>query len=142
MNLEQLCRTVKENWDTIPNKKNALREEIEIRYTRQDTSAEDERKIENILKRLGWQWDAKNIIAFCVITFSALIYLYVILRSLYQKHLPTLAFREYHYDYLLRYGFETTFSSKSFGIFKKLADTNFWMIDLFTDFCTYFNIIF
>jgi hypothetical protein len=119
-----------------------LWEEIEIRYTRQDTSVDDEQKLENILKRLGWQWDVKNFIALGVVIFGALLYSYVVLKGLYQKHLPTLAFREFHYDYLLKYSFQATFAPGSVGIFKKLSDLNFWLVDVFTDFCTYFNIIF
>lgn len=119
-----------------------LIEEIEIRYTRQDTTVDDEQKLENVLKRIGWQWDIKNYIALSVVIFGGLIYFYAELKLLYQKHLPTLAFREPHYDYLLKYSFDVTFTPGSVGIFKKLSEMNFWLVDIFTDFCTYFSVIF
>lgn len=119
-----------------------LWEEIEIRYTRQDTSEEDERKVENILKRLGWKWDAKNILAFCVVLFGIVTYLYSLLRYQYQKYLPAIAFRSEHHDYVLRYGFENCFSPYAVGTFRQLSSVNYWMVDLLTDFCTYFNVIF
>lgn len=178
MNLEQLCRTVKENWDIIPDKKKALKyiryqfellawkrqklklgaiafdiketrldeivvwEDIEIRYIRQDTTTEDERKLENVLKRLGWQWDVKNIIAMSVVIFNAFCLLLAFIKMQYAKYLPTLAFRDPTCDYVLRYGFEAVFTPGTVGHFKSASFFNFWLVDLFTEFCVYFNVIF
>jgi len=178
MNLEQLCRTIKDNWDIIPNKKWALKylryqfellawkrnklklgaiafeikeykfdevvlwEEPEIRYIRQDTTIEDEQKLENILKRLGWQWDMRNYIALSVVLFGAFCYVIALLKIEYYNRLPTLAFRDPHCDFILRFGFETCFTPRSVGIFNDFTKMNFWLVDLLTDFCIHFNIIF
>ena len=118
-----------------------IREDIEIRFIRQDTSIEDEKKLENVMKRLGWHWDIKNYIALGVVIFCGLVYLYSELRILYCKHLPTLAFREPHYDYALKYGFDAGFITH-LGAFKEFSNLNYWIVDLLTDFCIHFNIIF
>jgi hypothetical protein len=119
-----------------------LWEEVEIRYIKQDTTQEDERKVENILKRLAWRWDTKNILALIVVIVGILIYLWNFLWTQYCKYLPTLALRSDHYDYVLRYGFEAGISPNSIGTLKYWSDLNYWLVDVLTDFCTYFNIIF
>jgi len=178
MNLEQLCRTINENWDKIPDKKRALRylryqfellawkrqklklgaivfevketrldgilvfEDIEIRYIRQDTTTEDERKLENVLERLGWKWDVKNVIAMAVVIFNAVCLAYATIKLQYQHFLPSIAFRDERCDYALRYSFEVTFNPKLIGSLDFANRFNFWMADVFTDFCINFNVIF
>jgi len=178
MNLEQLIKTIRQNYHLLRDetfalnfvryhlellewKKNKLKlgaivfevketyfngvllhEEVDIRYIRQDNTDTDELKIENRLKAIGWKWDMKNIIALLVVIFGLCCELYTHLYFLYQKHLPSLAYRSEHYDYVLRFGFENSLTFGNVGFFKKISMTNFWLVDLLTDFCTYFNIIF
>jgi len=177
MNLEHLCKIIKENWNQI-DQKNALKvlktqfellawkknklklgaiafeikqitleniiiwEEIEIRYIRQDTTLEDEQKLENILKRLGWKWDAKNVIAMVTVIITFTSYFIAHTRLLYYKYFPTLAFRADHFDYLIKFSFESTFSRGGFETFSNFNKFNFWLIDVLTDFCVCFDIIF
>jgi len=178
MNIEQLCRTVKERWSEIKNKRKAiwyliyqfellawkkqklklgaivfeikevkfdntvLWEDIEIRFIRQDTTEDDYRKLENILKRLGWQWDAKNIIALSTVIIGFISYFIAYLRLMYYKYLPTLAFRADHFDFVIKFGFESTLTPYATESVAPLFRLNYWMVDVLTDFCVYFNIIF
>jgi hypothetical protein len=47
-----------------------LWEEPEIKFIRQDTTLEDERKLEVLLEKLNWEWNAKNYIALAVVVFD------------------------------------------------------------------------
>jgi len=117
-------------------------EEIDIRYIRQDNTVADSLKLETRLKAIGWKWDLKNIIAFLVVIFFFCLEFYTYVHHWYCKNLSTLAFRAEHFDYVLRFGFEQTFTPNSIGDLKKWSLAHYWLVDLFTDFCTYFNIIF
>ena len=119
-----------------------LIEEVDIRYIRQDNTDTDELKLENRLKAIAWKWDFKNVIAFLVVMFGLFCELYTHLHYWYCKNLPTLAYRSEHFDYILKSGLECTFTIGNFGLGKKLLAINLWLVDLCTDFCTYFNIIF
>lgn len=119
-----------------------LIEEVDIRYIRQDNTDTDELKIENRLKAIGWKWDLKNVLAFLTVVFGLLCELYTHLHYWYCKNLPTLAYRSEHFDYILKYGFEHSFVSGEIGFLKKLSSVNFWLVDLLTDFCIYFNMVF
>lgn len=119
-----------------------LHEEVDIRYIRQDNTDTDEMKIENRLKAIGWKWDFKNVTAFLFIVFGLCCEIYTHLYYWYQKNLPALAYRSEHYDYVLRFGFENALICGNVTFFKKLSTFNFWLVNLLTDFCTYFNIIF
>lgn len=46
-----------------------LSQTLEMRYTKQDTSHEDELKFENRLNALKWKWDFSNILALLIILF-------------------------------------------------------------------------
>jgi hypothetical protein len=117
-------------------------EEIEIKFIRQDTTEEDDRKLETLLKKLGWQWDARNIIAFVVVATAAFLYSIAFLKTQYYFYFPTLAYRSQHYDFILRCGFENAYLVNSIGFFQNFFALNFWLVDVLTDFCIHFNIIF
>ena len=178
MNLEHLCRQIKENYHRLRDEKKALLflkyqfellawkrqklklgaivfeikeilfykkvlwEEIEIRYIRQDTSIDDEQKIENILKRLGWKWDVKNVIAITVVILGALSYFIALLRIQYYKRLPTIAFRSEHFDLVLKFGIESSLTPPELGSLGIMLKSSYWIIEVISDFCIYFNIIF
>jgi len=119
-----------------------LSEDIDIRYIRQDNTDTDALKIENRLKAIGWKWDFKNIVALLLVITGIIFQLYFYLHQWYCKNLPTLAYRSEHFDYILKYGFENSLISGEIGFFKKLSLSNYWLVDLLTDFCIYFNIVF
>jgi len=122
--------------------KTLLWEEIEIRYIRQDTSIDDEQKLENILERLGWKWDAKNVIAITVVILGGLSYLIALLRIQYYKKLPTIAFRSEHLDEILKFGIDSSFSTVDIGSLGTLLKNSYWLVDFIFEFCVYFNVIF
>ena len=117
-------------------------EDIEIKFIRQDTTEEDDRKLEVLLKRLNWEWNMKNYIALAVVVFGACVHIYVFFQTQYRKYLPTLAYRSEHYDFILKCGFESAFSYNSVGFFADFSSKNYWLINVITDFCIYFNLIF
>jgi hypothetical protein len=160
LNKKHAIKVVKQQFELLAWKKNKLKlgaiafeikehklaelvlwEDVEIKYIRQDTTIDDEQKLENILKRLGWQWDAKNIIALNVVIIGFFSYFIANVRLLYYKHFPTLVIREGHFDYLIKYSFESTFSP-FFNSDSNFIKTNFWIVDSLTDFCILFDIIF
>lgn len=119
-----------------------LWEDPEIKFIRQDTTAEDERKLETLLNKLNWEWNMKNYIALAVVVIGIIINVLTFFRNLYYKYLPTLVYRSEHYDFILKSGFENAFSYYSLGIVREFSKLNFWLIDVLTNFCVYFNIIF
>jgi hypothetical protein len=98
--------------------------------------------LENRLKAIGWKRDAKNVVALLVVIFILLCEIYTHLHYWYCKNLPTLAFRAEHFDYILKFGFESSLSPFSVGSLKEWSKTNYWLAETITDFCIYFNIIF
>lgn len=119
-----------------------LDECVDIRYTRQDNTVTDNLKIENRLKAIGWKWNYKNYIALAVVIIGFLFQIYVFFYNWYIKNLPTLAFRDEHYDYLIRYSFENTFNGLNLSFLNKTAVINYQLVDLLTEFSIYFGIIF
>lgn len=115
---------------------------IEIRYIRQDTTAEDENKLENVLKRLGWHWDIKNMIALFVVIFNIFCLILGFFKMQYINYLPSLAFRDECCDFALKSGLEIIFKPSLIETFRKFSTANFWMVDLFMEFCATFNLIF
>jgi len=118
-----------------------LWEDIEIKFIRQDTTLEDERKVEVILEKLKWEWNMKNYIGLFVVVLIALIRIWIFFKTQYCKRFPTLAYRSEHYDFIIRCGFESTFLQNSIGFFHDLSKINYWMINVLSDFCIYFNIL-
>lgn len=119
-----------------------LWEDPEIKFIRQDTTTDDDSKLEVLLKKLDWEWNFKNYVALFVVVATALIKINVFIKHQYNKRLPSLAYRSEHYDYILKCGFENAFSYNSLDFIKKFTRLNFWLIDLLTDFSVYFNVIF
>lgn len=119
-----------------------LTEDIDIRYIRQDNTDTDELKIETRLKAIGWKWDLKNILAILIVISGIIYTIYTSIYGWYCKNLPTLAYRAEHFDHLLKIGFENSLTTGEFGYFKKFSSFNHWLVNLLTDFCTYFDIVF
>jgi hypothetical protein len=119
-----------------------LWEDAEIRFINQDTTLEDERKIEVIFKKLGWEWNAKNYVALFVVLIIALTKIIRLLRYIYGEYLPSLAFRDTRYDYFIKYSFEEVYSFYAIGFLRDLAGFNYWLINVLTTFAVEYNIIF
>lgn len=117
-------------------------EEPEIRYIRQDTTFDDELKIENRLKALNWKWDFPHVGAFIIIASIVLLLIYAFLYTWYQNNLPTLAKRGDRYVKLINFTIHTFFIP-TFGvssqIFKALNDC---FADMILEFTLYFDVLF
>lgn len=118
-----------------------LHESIEIRYIRQDTTKDDEIKIENRLKALGWKWDFKNIGAFIVVLLLGITFVYAQIYLWYCEHLPTLAYRDPCIDEMIKFSFRNVMTSHILKIFKYLIFLNEILADSLSKFCIEFNII-
>lgn len=118
-----------------------LWQDVEIRYIRQDTTQDDELKIENRLKALNWQWDFKNVGAFVIVFSAACLFLYACAVVWYQNAFPELAAEDKKLPGLLRFLFSLTFTSVGVGQFKSGLMFNFWLVDVLTDFCVFYSVI-
>lgn len=90
-----------------------LYDTIEMRYTKQDTTEEDEMKLENRLEAIKWKWDFQNVLAFLIIVvFIWLLiksYLDITLKDLFPSFYDTERF-----DVLSSYAFKSIFEVKFF----------------------------
>lgn len=93
-----------------------LYDNLEMRYSRQDTTAEDELKLENQLNAIKWKWDFQNIGAFLIITifvwFFMKNYFDIVIKDLFYSFYDTEKF-----EVLTCYSLKTAFDLKSFTIF-------------------------
>lgn len=178
MNLEHLCKTVKENYHRLKDERKALlfiryhfellawkrqklklgaivfeikkigmagitfAETIDIRYIRQDTSRDDNLKIENRLKALGWKWDFKNVVALLVVIVLGLVILYAHIYVWYCENLPTLAYRDPDADEMIYHAFESTLAIPGMGHSRTFLIANFWFTNVLTDFCVNYDMLF
>jgi hypothetical protein len=113
-----------------------------MRYIRQDTTKEDELKIENRLEALKWRWDFKNVMAFIIVLALALLLLYAQIYAWYCNNLPTIAYRNEDYDEGLKFSLQMAIAGPAFGIFKKLFSMNYFLAYSSAVFCFQFNMFF
>lgn len=119
-----------------------LWEEVDIRYIRQDNTDEDEKKIENILKRFAWKWDFKNIASFILVSSVALVFIYATIYCWYCDTFPSFAFREKKYNELIKFSVYSSFSYAPIGFLNKWIILNNWLLDLLVDYCIMFDLLF
>jgi hypothetical protein len=118
-----------------------LFEDIEMKFVRQDTTVEDELKLENQLKELDWKWDFNNVGAFIIISTIILSIIYAMAYNWFCEHLPALAFRQIENDELIRYTFREVFMGNFPEIFKIVKVSNVWMYEALTNFAIKCNIL-
>lgn len=119
-----------------------LAQTIEMRYIRQDTSQEDDLKIENRLKAIGWKWDFKNIGAFIIVFTVGLMFLYANLYVWYCESFPAIAFRNPQFDVLIHFSLDIVFILSNVGYFKDKANYDLWLTEALTDFCSFYDMLF
>lgn len=122
----------------------AYKEEIDIKYVRQDTLDEDELKIENRLKALKWKWDFSHVAAFLIIFFIFINLIYIYSYWWYCDHFPALAFKPKKFDQLVKSSFFFLIGN-SFTInlsFINLKETNIWLAELISDLAVLNNFFF
>ena len=119
-----------------------ITEEVEIRYTRQDNTDEDEMKFENRLKALNWKWDFSNVGAFCIIASIIIFIIYFNLNNWYKDNLPTIAFRQEEYDCLIEKSFKMMFTDIRLFTSKWFIISNYWITDILFYFSINFDLLF
>ena len=115
---------------------------IEIKYIRQDTSKEDELKLQNILRAQGWHWNWRSYIALTIIIFYFFCEFYAAIHNWFVTTFPTLVYRYPHFNFILNLGFKFILFFPEIGFCKKYVLINYWVIKCCTDFCIHFNWIF
>lgn len=86
---------------------------IEMRYSRQDTTEEDELKLENRLNAIKWKWDFQNIGAFFIIA----IIIWIIFKNYFDLIMKDLFYSFYDtekFEVLACHALKITFEFKKF----------------------------
>lgn len=96
----------------------AYKEEVEIRYIRQDTLDDDELKLENRLKALAWKWDFSHVAAFLIVNFVAVSIIYIYIYWWYCDTFPTFAFKPKKFKNIVRYGIPSIIVATNPGTFR------------------------
>jgi hypothetical protein len=112
-------------------------QDVEIRYIRQDTTHDDELKIENRLKALDWQWDFKNVTAFLIVSTFISLFLYSYFLVWYREKFPSFAFRSEKIDGLLKFTFDIIFTMSGVSFFKNSLIYNTWISETLLEFCIF-----
>lgn len=112
-------------------------QDVEIRYIRQDTTRDDELKIENRLKALNWQWDFKNVAAFLIVFTFLSLFLYSCFLVWYREKFPSFAFRNEKIDGLLKFTFDMVFTMFGISFFKNSLIYNTWISETLLEFCVF-----
>lgn len=109
-------------------------EYLKIKFINQDTSASDALKIENIIKKISWQWNKINVIAL----IFTLIFIFSFIKSFFKawlvNSLPFLFYRWEVYDNLINFSL-------------KLIFNNFWynfrddIVEIIFNFVIFFNLL-
>ena len=110
----------------------AYKEEIDIKYVRQDTIDQDELKLENRLKALAWKWDFSHVAAFLIVFFFAVSLIYIYAYWWYCDNFPALAFKDKKFDLLVKSSFDLLIG-EAFTIninFTNLKSFNIWLADI------------
>lgn len=119
-----------------------LWEELEIKFINQDTTKEEEGKVETIFKKLGWERNARSYFSLAVVLILMLYKFIKTFRRFLFDIYPYAYIRDDKFDLVIKCGFELIFDFSSFKSFNSLSIINFWLIDVFTQFCIFYNVIF
>jgi len=115
----------------------------EMKHVRQDTTAEDEKKPENILKEhFSWKWESEYIGAAIVIVSWILWNIYKNCANFFYEHFGFLLHREERYEIIVRYLFKSIAESNLLSSMSKWESINYMLMECLTEFCLYFNILF
>lgn len=115
-------------------------EEIDIKFTKQDTTHEDSLKVENRLEALKWKWDFSNILAFLIIIFSILFFINAQFIHFYDDFLNILNSQTTNNDSLVTFTLESLFKVNTQST-NKFDHLNFFITDVLIDMCDYYNIL-
>lgn len=114
---------------------------LEMIFSRQDNTEENELKIENRLKALDWKWDFDNVVAFLIVITCLCIYTYSEVYDWFRDAYPEIVCRDERYDTLLRFNFYMIGTSSEIVKFKIIEISSYWVFETICDFAIKFNII-
>lgn len=107
---------------------------VEMRYVNQDTSKDDEMRLDNRLKALNWKWDINNILAFLIVFFLASLFFAACLYTWYCNNLPAFAYRALKYDNLVKNSLKFFLNETDFLSFLRVYfNLNSFFFDIILD---------
>lgn len=115
-------------------------ETIDIKYTRQDTTEEDALKLENRLISLQWRWDIYSILAFLIIFFFILLFIYVEIYNWYVDNLSFLNDSGYKKKAAIDFAYNTFFK-ETYNFSHSFRFLNSWFNSVLIDMCQYYEIL-
>lgn len=119
-----------------------IRQDIEMRYIRQDNTERDEMKLENRLKALNWKWDYSNILAFLIIFIFLVILLCAALYVWYCNNLPEFAYKDPKYNTLVEKSLQMLIVHSTFSGLRLVLFANILLVDSMIAVCTFFDVLF
>lgn len=116
-------------------------ETMEMVYTRQDNTVENELKLENRLKALDWKWNLDNVLAFIIVASFILTYLYIQVYDWLLIDFPSIVERDPKRDSLLKFNFYCLYGSPDLIKFETFKASSYWIYETICDLAMKLNII-
>jgi len=91
-----------------------LYETLEVIFCRQDNTAENEMKLENILKEYEWRWNFSNIGAALIIFFMLCLFIVYKVYLYYYEHFPAFAVRYPQIDATFSFAIKLSYEVPTF----------------------------
>lgn len=106
---------------------------LKMKFINQDTTTADSLKIENIIKRIEWQWNKTNVVSLIFTVFFILFLIKTFIKNWLLQSFPFLFYRWNTYDQIVEFSLNLIFKN-SFSTF------DFTWIDIILNFLIYFNL--
>lgn len=116
-------------------------ETLEMVFTRQDNTVENELKLENRLKALDWKWNFDNILAFILVITCLLIYIYHDALVWLNENCPSLVNRDEKHDALLRFNFYSLYGTGQIVKFETFQVSSYWAFEAICELSIKMNIL-
>lgn len=116
-------------------------ETLEMVFTRQDNTVENQLKIENRLKELDWKWNFDNIAAFILVITCLFIYTYGEIYDWFRDTYPALMCRDEKYDELLKFNFYCLYGMPELVKFETFQVPTYWVYEAICDLGIRLNIL-
>ena len=116
-------------------------ETLEMVFTRQDNTIENELKLENRLKALDWKWDFDNILAFILVITCLFIYIYHDTMVWLDENYPSLINRDERHDALLRFNFYSLYGTGQIVKFETFQVSSYWAFEAICELSIKMNIL-
>lgn len=116
-------------------------ETMEMVYTRQDNTVENELKLENRLKALDWKWNLDNILAFVIVVSFLSTYVYLETYDWLLSEFPSVVERDPRRDSLIKFNFYCLYGSPNLVKFETFQLSSYWIYETICDLSMKLNII-